>query len=145
MILNENFNWRIKPIFILGDRASFLNPDGLGFFETADEYKQEALTGDILRRLDLPVEEKLLVRKAEDLTQLNLDVEVVLVFVHTMDRLLSLVSLAETGLPVVLTGEEGAPGDALDSYQFLSAYENVMTAFGFEEVRKTIKVLKAAG
>jgi hypothetical protein len=144
MILNENFDWRVKPVFILGEMASFLRPDGVGFFETSDEYKQEAVTGDILRRLNLVTEEKLLVRKAEELAQINVDVEILLVFIHTMDRFLSLIPLAEIGLPIILTGDDRAPGDALDSYQFLSDYDNVTVAYGFEKVREKIKEYRAA-
>lgn len=133
---------KIKPIFLLGSNPSFIRNDGLGFEEIKDKKEQEKRMGQIITRLRIETEAKKVVRKEEDLKNLETDIDAFIIFVHSIHRYSSIVSLANTGVPIILSGEETAPGDALDIFEYIADYNNVILTFSYEEIRSKIRVLK---
>lgn len=134
---------KIIPLFLLGQRPSFLREDRLGFRDIKDESEHNAKTDEILQQLDVDTEPKILVKKEEDLDQLIVDADVFIIFAHSIRRFPGLITLADTGVPIIIASEEGAGGEALDTYEYLAEYENVRVAFSFEEIRRRIRTLKA--
>jgi hypothetical protein len=134
---------RVMPIFLLGSTPSFVREDGLGFRTVREESEQNLRTDEILHQLKIEMEPKGLIRKDEDFDHLDVDADAFVIFAHCLERFPSLITLADTGIPIILAGEEGAPGDALDKFEYLADYENVKMVFNFEEIRQRIRILKA--
>jgi L-fucose isomerase-like protein len=133
---------KVIPVFLLGSFPSFIREDGLGFKEVKDEAEQDVKTDEILNRLELKTEDKVLVRKDGDLFRLNTRADALIFFSHCMDRFPYLISLAATGIPIIISGEEELSGDALDTYEYLADYGNVELALNFEEIKKRIRIIK---
>ncbi len=135
---------RVRPVFLVGERSTFVRDDRLGFADTVDRSLQERKTDEILHALDYDFEEKVLIGADLDLRRLDTNVDGMVIFVHTMHKFPSLEQLAATGLPIILAGEEGAPGDALDAYEPIAGYENVAMAYAPDEILHRLSILKAA-
>jgi len=135
--------FKLKPVFLLGSRSSFIRKDKLGFIDIEDESEQNAKTDEILQRLGLQTETKVLVRKDKDLYHLDTNIDAFIVFAHSPKRFSSIITLVDTDAPMIVTSEEGALGEALDTYQCIAEYDNVKVALSFEEIRRRIRILKA--
>ncbi len=133
---------RIKPIFLLGSNPLFIRGDGLGFRGIKDEKRQDEKTDEIITKIGIETEPKEFVRKEEDLAGIVTDVDAFVIFVHSIQRYPWLINLASTGIPIILTCEENALGEALDIFEYVADYNNVMLAFTYEEIRSRIRVLK---
>ena len=140
----KNRGWiKVIPVFLLGPTPSFIREDKLGFRDVKNESEQDAKTDEILKQLELKTEDKVLVRKEEDLFGLDTRADAFIIFSHCMDRFPYLISLAASGLPIIISAEEGLSSDALDTYEYLADYDNVKIFFNYEEIRKRLKILKA--
>jgi|GEM_PF-3871769 len=135
---------KVRAVFLLGSNPSFIRKDGMGFEDIHDASLQESKTDGILREVGIEIEKKVLVRKEEDLNELELNCDAFIIFAHCLHRFPQLITLAQTGIPLVVSGEEGALGEALDLYQYLAEYENVRVACDYEEIRRSIRVVNAA-
>ncbi len=135
---------KIKPLFLLGSIASFFSEDGIGFCEITDKAEQEKKTEEILKKLAVEMEPALLVRTDEDLHNLDINADAFIVFGLTTTRFPHLILLARAGKPIILTGEEGALGNILDTLEYISEFKNVECALTYEEVRRKIRILRAA-
>lgn len=134
---------KIKPLFLLGSRPLFLQDDGLRFYSTQDVHAYNAKTDEILSRLKIKTEPKILIKNDEDLTQLDITADAFIVFAHCIRRFPSLMTLANTGKPIIITSNEGALGEVLDTYEYLAEYQNVKYAATLHDVRKEVAMLKA--
>ncbi len=134
---------KVRPVFLLGSNPSFIREDGLGFHEVKDKSEQDTKTDGILHQLGIDMEPKILVRKEEDFYRLDMERDAFIIFIHCMERFPSIISLANTGIPIILAGEEGALGDTLDTFEYIADFDNVKVAFNFEEIRQRIRILKA--
>jgi hypothetical protein len=135
---------KVQPIFLLGSDASFLREDGLGYEEIADRAEQETRAKRILESLGTATQEPVLVREDPDLSGLDISADVFVVFAHAMARFPSLMVLAATGLPVIVTSEEGALGNILDVLEYLPDCGNVTAALTPEEVRGAVESVEAS-
>ncbi|HUV31406.1 MAG TPA: hypothetical protein VMY05_09995 [Acidobacteriota bacterium] len=136
--------FKVQPVCLVGDRSSFLSPDGLGFVDIEDRAEQERRTSEILSHLAMDLADKVLVRSESDLLRLDTGADVFLVFVHCMHKFSALEALARTGIPLILAGEEGAPGDAFDTYSSIADCDNVHVAFSYDGIARRARVLRAA-
>ena len=134
---------KVRPVFLLGSNPSFLREDGLGFKDVKDKAEQDAKTDEILQQLGIKTEAKFFVRKEEDFNHLDTNADAYLIFAHCLDRFPYLISLASTGKPIIISSEEGAAGEILDTYEYLSEHDNVKVAFTFDEIRQRLRILKA--
>jgi hypothetical protein len=135
---------KIKPVFILGQSASFLRDDGIGFYDTKDESEQDRKTDEIIGKLKIPLERKTIIRNEKDLAALETSHDAFILFVHTAAKYPYIELVVETGKPIIIAGEEGAPGDALDAYESLARHENVAVAFDYETIRRKVKIIRTA-
>jgi hypothetical protein len=134
---------KVIPVFLLGSSPSFIREDGLGFRDVKDKTEQNKRTDELLQQLDIKTESKVLVRKEEDLQRVKTDVDAFIVFAHCMDRFPYLITLARSGVSIIISSEEVLSGDALDTYEYLAEFDNVKVAFGFEEIRRRLRILNA--
>jgi len=126
---------RIVPIFLLGSGKSFIGED---------KAEQDVKSDAILKKLNLSNESKFLVRKEDELLQINIhNVDGFAIFPYSSERFSPLIYLAETKLPMVIVSEEETYCNALDIYEYLSDHENVQTVFNPREIREKIKILGA--
>jgi len=139
--VEDKIKIKIKPVFLLGKNPVFIREDGLGFINIKDDRKLDSRIDKILDSLNLKSEQKLIIRKDKDLNDLESDIDVYIVFSHTLERFKNMVSIAKTGKPVIITSDEGAIGEALDTYEYLSDFNNVHFASNFLEVKNKIKLL----
>jgi L-fucose isomerase-like protein len=142
MNANKEKEIKVLPVFLLGAFPSFIREDGLGFKELNDEAEQDAKTDEILKLLELKTEGKVLVRKEEDLFRLNTRADALILLPHCMDRFPYLISLAASGVPIIISGEEELSGDALDTYEYLADYDNITLALNFDEIKQRIRIIK---
>ena len=130
-----NNSLKIVPIFLVGGGQSFIGED-----KTEQELKSDV----ILERLGLSKELKFLVRKEEEILEINIhDVDGFVIFPYCFDRFSPLIYLAETRLPIIIFSEEETFCHALDTYECLSDRENVQIAFDAEELKRKIKAIQA--
>lgn len=123
------------PLFLLGDRSSLISKD---------KAELDAKTSDIIERFGLNKELKLLVKKEEEIFEIDIKgVDGFVIFPYCSQRFSSLIHVAESKLPVIIAGEENTFCHALDTYEYLADNENVEVSFGPEEVNRKIKVLQA--
>ncbi|NWG11652.1 hypothetical protein HXY33_07935 [Candidatus Bathyarchaeota archaeon] len=126
---------RIVPIFLLGSES----------FIGEDKGEQDAKSDVIVKRLGLNNELKFLVRKEEEILEINIhDVDGFVIFPYCFERFSPLIYLAETKLPLIIFSEEETFCYALDTYEYLSDHENVQIVFTQRELEAQIKVLNAA-
>jgi len=124
---------RILPIFLVGS-----TPENL----SRNRCKLDAQTDEILKRYDIGTGLKRLVRKEEDILNINShDADGFVVFPYTLQRFAPLIYLAETNKPVTIVSEENTFHSALEAYDYLSDHENVQLAFSPEEVRARIQAM----
>jgi hypothetical protein len=135
---------RIKPVFLAGDRSSFIREDGLGFEDTTDTALQNSAFETFLRKLKCDDSEKAIIRSDDDLRRLDTDVDAFVISVHTMHKFPHLETLADSGIRMILVGEQGAPGDALDAYESISHHDNVTIALTADDLKRQLNVLTAA-
>jgi len=135
---------RIKPVFVVGERSTFIRDDGLGFEDTTDAALQDHKIETILGELRFDDGERAIIRRDDDLRRLDTDVDVMVFFVHTMHKFPFLETQAASGVRMILIGEEGAPGDALDAYESISHYDNVTIALTVDDLKRQLNVLSAA-
>ena len=134
---------KVIPVFLLGSNPSFIREDGLGFRDVKDEAEQNAKTDGILQELGLETETKVLVRKEGDLHQLNTGGDAFVIFAHCLDRFPYLIKLAQTGIPIIISSQEGGAGEILDTYEYLAEFDNVKVAFSLDEIRRRLRILNA--
>ncbi len=134
---------KVQPIFLVGSSSTFLRDDGLGFYTVKDSSEQSAKAYEILKHLSIDTESKIIVRKNEDLDNLDLSMDLFIIFTHCMNRFPSLLSLAETGKFIIVSSEEGALGEILDTYEYLADHRNVKIALTYEEIGRWIGLLNA--
>jgi hypothetical protein len=132
---------KIKPLFLFGKSPVFIRRDKLGFFNLKDDSELDSRTEEILYKLNLKIEPKLIIRKDDNLNNLDPDIDIYIVFSHTVTRFNNMVSLAKKGKPIIITSEESAIGEALDTYEYLSDFNNVFFASSFLEVNNKIRLL----
>jgi len=144
MIFQKKRWIKVIPVFLLGSNPSFIRKDRLGFEDIKDEVQQDARTDEILKRLGVDTERKVLVRKEGDLHQLNAGADAFVIFAHCLDRFPYLITLARAGTPIIISSQEGAAGEALDTYQYLAEHENVSVALSSAEIRRWLRILNAA-
>ncbi len=138
----RNRGWvKVIPVFLLGPTPSFIREDGLGFSDVKDKAEQDVKADEILKRLDIKTEPKIMVKEEEDLFGLDTQADVLIFFSHCMDRFPYLISLAAAGLPIIISTEEGLSSDALDTYEYLADYDNVELVFSFEEIKREIRII----
>jgi hypothetical protein len=133
----------IKPLFLLGSRPLFLQDDRSKFYSITDTHAYDVKTDELLHRLGIETEPKILIKNDDDLQYLDITADVFIVFAHCIRRFPSLIMLANTGKPIIITGDEGALGEVLDTYQYLAEYQNVKYAATCDDVRKQVEVLDA--
>ncbi|MGB2698433.1 MAG: hypothetical protein WBD28_11330 [Candidatus Zixiibacteriota bacterium] len=143
MNLKKEKGIKVVPVFLLGSYPSFIREDGLGFRTVGNQDEQEVKTDEILHKLGIITEPEVLVRTEDDLYGLDTLADVLIIFSHCMDRFPYLIALAATGVPIIISSEEGVSGDALDTYEYLADYDNVKLVFSFEEIRERLRILKA--
>jgi hypothetical protein len=128
-------NLRIVPIFLLGSGKSFIGED---------KAEQDVKSDVILKKLNVSNELKFLVRKEDELLQINIhNVDGFVIFPYSSERFSPLIYLAETKLPVVIVSEEETFCNALDIFEYLSNHENVQIVFNPREIKEKIKILDA--
>lgn len=140
----QNNTISVTPIFLLGSRASFLSDDKRGCIEVTDPHEQEKRASEIIENIDFPMNPPVLVREEGDLTSMDTGADVYVIFAHTMTRFSSLMMLAHSGVPILLTGEEGFLGTVLDTYEYLAEYQNVRSVLTYEEVQHSLRIFTAA-
>jgi L-fucose isomerase-like protein len=125
----------MASIFLVGSGSSFLGKD---------DVEQDVESDKILDKLGLSKISKFLVRKDEDILQINIyGVNGFVVFPYCTERFSSLIYLAESKLPIIIFGEEDHFGYALDTYEYLAEHGNVETVFNPKELKERIKAIKA--
>lgn len=134
----------VTPMFLLGSRASFLSDDKKGCIEVTDPQEQEKRVNEIIQHINFPMNPAVLVREEGDLSSMGTGADVYVVFAHTMTRFSSLMILAHSGVPIILTGEEGFLGTVLDTFEYLAEYRNVRPALTYEEVQRSLRLISAA-
>lgn len=134
---------KVIPVFLLGSNPLFIREDGLGFTDVEDGSEQNARTDEILHELGVEIEPKVLVREEDDLRGIDTNIDAFVIFAHCLHRFPYLIELARTGIPMIISGEEGAAGEALDAYQYLTEHANVKIAFNFEGIRRRFRILNA--
>lgn len=139
--MEDKIKIKIKPVFLLGKNPVFIRKDSLGFINVKGDRRLNSRTDEILDNLNLESEPKLIVKKDEDLNNLEPDIDIYIVFSHTVERFKNMVSLANKEKPIIITSEKGAIGEALDTYEYISDFNNVYFASSFLEVKKKIKLL----
>ena len=133
----------IKPLFLLGSRPLFLQDDKSKFYSITDTHAYDLKTDELLHKIGIETEPKILIRNDDDLKQLDITADVFIVFTHCIRRFPSLITLANTGKPIIITGDEGALGEVLDTYHYLAEYQNVKYLATCDDVRKEVAVLDA--
>ncbi|MEM3356265.1 MAG: hypothetical protein QW166_00385 [Candidatus Bathyarchaeia archaeon] len=114
-------------------------------FGSANFIEHEAKSDKLLDRLGLSKELKFIVRKDEDILQINICViDGFVIFPCCIERFSSLIYLAESKLPIIVLGERENFGYALDTYGYLASHENVEIAFNMRELKEKIKAIKSA-
>jgi hypothetical protein len=127
---------KIASIFLVGSGFHFIGKD---------EAEQEAKSNKILDRLGLSKDLKFLIRKEEEILQINIyGVDGFVIFPYCTERFSSLIYIAESKLPIIIFSEEDDFGYALDTYEYLADHENVEIAFNPKELEEKIKAIKAA-
>lgn len=126
----------IASIFLLGSEQNLISQD---------VHEQEVKTDETVRKLGMPSENKILIRKEEDLHGIDKDrMDVLVVFPCCRDRFSSLIQLAENGLPMIVVGDGEAFADALDTYSYLADHSNVELVLTAEEVKTKLRALETA-
>jgi len=133
---------KITPIFLFGPYPHFIMDDGVSFVCIEDKIEQERRADKVLSELGLRLAEKVIIRTYEELKDLNIDSDAFIIFAHAFERNTLLIILASTGKPIILTGEEGAIGFALDIYEYLSDFANVSVACNYDEVREIVNDIR---
>lgn len=128
---------------MLGSRPLFLLDDRSKFYSITDTHAYDVKTDELLHRLGIETEPKILIKNDDDLKRLDITADVFIIFTHCIQRFPSLIALANTGKPIIITGDEGALGEVLDTYQYLAEYQNVKYAATFHDVRKEVAMLDA--
>lgn len=134
---------RIKPVFLLGSRATFLREDKIGLYDCRDAAEQDQKTDAILEQLRIDTLEKTMVRTEDDLIGLDAAVDVFLVFVHTMHKFAALELLAQKEVPILLACEAGSPGDALDVYESLACFPHVSVTLDATDIERQLRIITA--
>lgn len=125
----------IASIFLLGGRQS---PIGKNLVE------QNSKSKEIIEKLGLNEKLRVLVRKEEDLLNVNIcGVDGFVIFPFCSERFSSLLYLAQTKLPLLIFSEEQTFCYALDTFQYLPDNQNVSIAFDPEELQRKIKTINA--
>jgi L-fucose isomerase-like protein len=128
---------RILPLFLLGK-----TPDPT---LSKSKAQQDALAERVLRKYELRTEQKLLIRKEEEILGINLhNVDAFVIFPYCTDRFAPLIYLAETKKPIIIVTEEKTFLNALETYQYLADHDNVELAFSPREVKAKIQAIKAS-
>jgi hypothetical protein len=126
---------KIVPVFLLGSEKSLFGED---------RAEQDAKSDAILERLSLSKEQKVLVRREEELLEVNIHgTDGFAIFPYCSERFSLLIYLAETGMPMIIVGDDETFSNALETYEYLSNHKNVQVVFNQEEFREKIKVIKA--
>lgn len=128
----------VKPVFLLGKNPSFIREDELGFETVNNEDKLDLKINRILEKINLDMEQPLFVKKEEDLHNLDISYDVFLIFSLSIERYPGLILLASTQKPVIITSEEGNINCILDTYEYLSEFENVTFSCTYKEVKEII-------
>jgi hypothetical protein len=124
----------IVPIFLLGKEQSSIG---------SNRTKQNTKADAIAERLGLDKKWKVLVRKEKDLLEINIHgVDSFVVLPYCSEQFSSLIYLADTKLPVLLFSEEKTFCYTLDTYEYLSDFENVELVFSFEELKKRLNAIE---
>jgi L-fucose isomerase-like protein len=132
----EGYTLNVVPIFLLGNRPTLRSKDDAGL---------DAETGEMLVKYGLKYERKHLVRKDEDLLDVGIKgVDCFVLLPCCAERFSPLIYMAESGLPVIIAGDEQTFCHALETYEYLADHGNVEVAFSPEEVKRKIRVLEAA-
>jgi L-fucose isomerase-like protein len=134
---------KVIPVFLLGSNPSFIREDGLGFRDVKDEAEQNARTDEVLHGLGVEIEPKVLVREEDDFHGIDTNADVLIIFAHCLHRFPHLIKLAQTGIPMIISSEEGAAGEILDTYEYLAEFDNVKVAFSLDEIRRRLRILNA--
>jgi len=114
-------------------------------FSSGDDAEHEAKSSGILDRLGLSKKLRFLVRKDEELIQINIyGIDGFVVFPYCNDRFSSLIYLAESKIPIIVFSGEDNFGYALDTYEYLASHKNVEIAFNQKELKQKIKAIKSA-
>lgn len=125
---------KIVSIFLLDNGKSFIGED---------KAEQDAKSDDILEKLNLSKESKLLIKKEEEFLEVNIhDVDGFVIFPYSSQRFSSLVTLSETKLPIIIFSEEETFCNALDTYEYLTDHENVEIAFLPRELKRKVKAVQ---
>jgi hypothetical protein len=123
---------KFASLFLLGSRSLI-------------RAEEEAKSDEMLDKLGLSKELKFLVRKDEDVLQINVyGIDGFVLFPYCNERFSSLIYLGESKLPIIIFGGEDNFGYALDTYGYLAAHENVQIVYNPEELKEKIKVLQTA-
>lgn len=126
----------IVSIFLLGEGQS---PIGKSLAEQNFKSKK------IVKKLGLNEKLKVLVKKEEDLLNVNIcGVDGFVIVPYCSERFSSLVHLAQTKLPIIIFSEEETFCYTLDTFEYLSDNQNVSIAFSLEELKRKIKAISVA-
>ena len=119
---------KLASIFLLGSRRNFIGKD-----------EAEAWSDQILDELGLSKGLKFLVRREEEILEINIHgIDGFIVFPYCSNRFSPLIYLAETKLPIIIYGKGETFCHALDTYEYLSDHKNVEIAFDQAELKRKI-------
>ena len=127
--------FKIVSLFLLGSGPNLISPD---------EAEQDIGSDEILDRFGISRSSKCLVRKEEELTEIDTQgASVFIVFPCCAERFTCLIRIAELNVPMIIVGEGDAFPHALDTYEYLADHGNVEKAFTIEEAKDKISILQA--
>jgi len=132
----EERRLKMVSIFLLGEGQNLLGEE---------KSEQEAKANEILTKLGLQTEFKFLIRKEEDLDEIDTsNGDGLIIFPYCSGRFTALIRVADSKLPVIIVGDEDSFANALDTYEYLADHDNAQLALNYEEVKTKIRVLESA-
>ncbi len=127
---------KVTSVFLLGTEQNLISQD---------KRELEVKTDEMLKKLEKGRSAKFLIRKEEDLNNVDVSkIDALVIFPCCPYRFTPLIRIVENGLPTIISGGGKSFSDSVDTYAYLADYSNVELALSDEEVKTKLKAIEAA-